>query len=456
MNRLFLVFFCQFIGMNAYAATLSDIYSQALENDYKFKAAQHAYSATLENKYITKSELLPKIYAEGSWVRSETTNTIDSSNPFAVKNKSIQTNNGPGYSVSLTQPLFDMTALHEFKRSELSDRLAILQFEQAKSSLVFRTADAYLRVLNAGAKLAAARSAEDAYQLQLKAAKVKFDVGLANMSDFLDAQARSDSAAAERVSATSNLNTTFGLLKVITGQSHAELADLPEDFVVALPEPADFNPWAEAVEKSNIEINLAKLRVAEAYEGYKARKSEHLPKLRGQLSYSDSYSDREYNNAIPDRLHNEGISASLTLSVPLYSGGGISASARQAHYSHLQLRDESMDINREIMQSTHSIYLSAISGVSEVNARRAAIASSQSALAYAKKGYEQGIRTMINVLDAENIVYQASQSYSDALYEYLISGLRLKEMAGTLSVKDIEILSSQLDKQRNIYLPSYP
>lgn len=455
MKRCFVVFFVSFYFVsNTWAESLSEVYALALQNDYKLKAAESAYLADQEIKNIARSGLLPRLSAEVNRTYSETTTELESSNPFVVKNTNTQSNNGPGYSISLTQPLIDVAAFYNYKRSEFSGRLASLQLERAKMSLIFRTADAYLQTLKAGARLDAAQSAEEAYRLQLKAANIKYDAGLVRVSDTLEAQARNDSAVADSMVARNNLNISFDFLKIITGQEHTELAALPENFVVNPPLPLEFKPWLDAAEKNNIEINLAKLKANEAYKNYQAKASEHLPTLRGSVSYSDSYDDRKYNNALPDKLYREGLSAAITLSVPLYSGGSVSASAREANYRYFELRDVSNNTNREIMQATHSIYLSVVAGATVVNARKAAIKSSQSALTYAQKGYEEGVRSILDVLDAQNILYQANQNYSDALYEYLIAGLKLKEVSGLLSSKDIEELSLQLDKQSKIYLPS--
>lgn len=441
---------------SSWAESLSEVYALALQNDYQLKAAESAYLAEQEVRKVVRSGLLPKINAEGAWVRSETTTEIDSSNPFAVKNTNRQTSNSPTYSISLAQPLIDMVAFHNYKRSEYSERVASLQLERIKTALIYRTADAYLQILKAGARLEAAQSAEEVYRVQLKAARVKFDVGLTRMSDILEAQARNDSAFADIVAAKNNLNISFDFLKVITGQEHTEIAALPDNFSVNLPVPNDFKQWADAAEKNNLEINIARLQVDEAYKNYEAKKSEYLPKLAGRLSYSDGFNDRKYNNAVPDRMYSEGVSAAITLNVPLYSGGGNRASSREANYRYFELRDNSNGIKREVMQATHSIYLSVIAGATLVKARKAAIESSQSAVNYAKKGYEEGVRSMIDVLDAQSNLYKANQSYSDAVYEFLIAGLKLKEISGSLSSKDIDELSLLLDKQRKIYFPIAP
>lgn len=438
---------------SVHAESLIDIYDLALENDYTFKSAQSALLAGQESKAIARSLLMPKVNADGSWQYSETRTEIESSNPFAVKGEAIQKRQGPGFNVSLTQPILDFSALHEYERGKISEKIAIMQFENAKSSLLMRTATAYLQTLRAASKLTAAQSAEEAYRIQLQSADVKFNVGLARQSDVLEAQARFDAAVADTIIAKNNLSIYFDFIKVLTGKTHSELVALPENFNAKLPEPMDFKKWADSAASNNVRLNLDKLIAQQAYENSRSKASEYLPKVSGSVSYSENEDDRKYNNAVPDNFLNKGLSASLRLTVPLYSGGAISASAREANYRYLESLDKSNNTTREVAQEVHSIYLSVIANVSAVKARRAAIASSESALQYARRGYEQGVRNIIDVLDAQNALYQANQSYAEIVYEYLITGLRLKDSAGSLSRKDIEDLSQQLDPINRVYSP---
>lgn len=454
MSRCIFICWMGLFASNVVAESLSEVYASALQNDYKLKAAEYAHLAGLEGRSIARSGLLPKVSLEGRHIRSETTTDFEPSNPFAVKRTNVQSNRNSGYTVSLSQPIFDIAALKNYKRSEISGRIASLQLAQEKSSLIYRTADAYLTALKAGVKLEAAQSAQEAFNLQLTAANIKYDVGLAKISDVLDAQARYDSAVADGIVAKNNLNISFDMLRIITGKEYKELAAIPEAFVASPLVPQEYGPWAEATRKNNIEINLSRLRVDEAHKNYQARKAEHLPRLTGDLRYSDDYNNREYNNALPDNLNSEGVSASLILTVPLYSGGAVSASTREANYRYYELLDSSNNTYREVMSASHTVYLSVASGVVVVNARNTAIKSSQSALTYAQKGYEEGVRSIIDVLDAQSVLYEARQKYSDALYDYLIAGLRLKEIAGTLSSTDIEELSNNLDAHRKVYMPS--
>lgn len=149
-NKIFVVCCCVTFGNWVKAQSLSDMYALALQNDYKFKIAQSAYLAGQEAENLAQVGLRSKINAETTWVRSEITTDLNSSNPFAIGNKNIQDVKGAGYTISLTQPLIDLVALHDYKGGELSAKISALQLDSAKSSLIIRTSECISSSIESG------------------------------------------------------------------------------------------------------------------------------------------------------------------------------------------------------------------------------------------------------------------------------------------------------------------
>jgi len=88
--------------------------------------------------------------------------------------------------------------------------------------------------------------------------------------------------------------------------------------------------------------------------------------------------------------------------------------------------------------------------VSEVNARRQAITSSQSAYEATKAGYDVGTRNLIDVLNAEQALYQARRDFFQARYDYIIDKLLLDQLVGGLSSEDITDINQWLDPSASI------
>ena len=85
------------------------------------------------------------------------------------------------------------------------------------------------------------------------------------------------------------------------------------------------------------------------------------------------------------------------------------------------------------------------SGVAQINALEAALRSSQSALDSTKLGQEVGVRTQVDVLNAQQQLISTRRDYAQAIYNYAINGLKLKAAAGTLAETDLAYVNQWLD-----------
>ena len=76
--------------------------------------------------------------------------------------------------------------------------------------------------------------------------------------------------------------------------------------------------------------------------------------------------------------------------------------------------------------------------------------SSQSALASNKLGYEVGVRINIDVLNAENQVYNTRRDLARATFDTLLAQLRLQAAVGALGEADLLRVNALLDRQRDV------
>ena len=91
-----------------------------------------------------------------------------------------------------------------------------------------------------------------------------------------------------------------------------------------------------------------------------------------------------------------------------------------------------------------------LTNTARVKARKQSITSADSALQATQAGYEVGTRNIVDVLVAQRTLYQARRNYSNARYDYILSMMLLKEVAGQLSPDDIYQLNAWLDPQLTI------
>jgi outer membrane protein len=136
--------------------------------------------------------------------------------------------------------------------------------------------------------------------------------------------------------------------------------------------------------------------------------------------------------------------------MPLFAGGGLSASSRRAHEQFNVAKERHVGTQRAVTQRARSSYLSATTGVATVDARQQAIISAQSSLDATQAGYEVGTRNIVDVLNAQQALFRAQSNFSNARFDYIISLLVLKQVAGSLSPEDIQRLNDWLDPENEL------
>ena len=104
---------------------------------------------------------------------------------------------------------------------------------------------------------------------------------------------------------------------------------------------------------------------------------------------------------------------------------------------------------RAVVRQARASYLNVIANISQVDALQQAVKSNQSALDATQAGLDVGIRTAVDVLDAQRLLFQARRNLARARYDYILETLRLKQAAGTLNPVDLEQINKWLQRTPN-------
>lgn len=442
-SKLYLIIgFLSLTPLGASANSLQDIYKLALENDAQLKADKANYDAGKETDNIALAALLPQINADYNYTdgKSDLTNNIPEQ---PVTRREIDKSSG--WDISLRQPLFNMSAWYIYKQGQKLSAQAEAQFGADQQSLIVRVAQAYFNVLRSVDKLEATLAEDDALTHQLDQTKQRFDVGLIAMTEVHEAQAAFDSARAAALEARGTLSISFEALEVLTGKAENQIAPLSEKFPVLNPTPADRAEWVNFSIKNNYDLRAAQLSARAAESNADSIRAGHYPTMDAILRYrkSDSDGDRESLNG-PFDVTDEGSSISIGVNVPIFSGGGTSSRTRQAVARALEAQELFHSTERSTIQNTRALHLTVETDVARVQARKQAVISNQSALDATQSGYEVGTRNLVEALLAQRNLYQARRNYSDALFDYVINTVRLREAAGMLTPADVQEIDKWL------------
>ena len=130
--------------------------------------------------------------------------------------------------------------------------------------------------------------------------------------------------------------------------------------------------------------------------------------------------------------------------MPLFLGGRLHAQRRQSAQQHVAAMESRINLERTTITNARSLHMTVASNAARVKARKQSIRSAESALDATEAGYEVGTRNIVDVLNAQNLLYTSLRDYANARYDYVNSLLRLKENAGSLSPDDVAMLNSAL------------
>ena len=433
------------------ADTLNDIYESALLNDPVLRAARASFNADRETKNIARGALLPQLAISGDYTSSEIND--DSRSVFIIDGATLNSvtaglidSDETSYGVSLSQAFFDMPSWYSFKSGKALSDSAQAQFAADQQSLIIRVSEAYFNVLRAYDNLQTRSAEQRAIQRQLEQTRERFEVGLLPITDVHEAQAVFDDAAVNSLEARGALNIAFEGLQVLTGRDHEVLAGLTDTFMATDPEPLSNQEWVNFAIGNNFQLKVAKLGKDAAYNSAKAAAAARLPKITGRATYFESDADGTRYTS-PFDSQQDGHSFVVSVTMPIWMGGSVDAQRRQAKQRSIASNEGYTATKRNVIQASRSLHQLVLTNTARVKARKQSITSADSALQATQAGYEVGTRNIVDVLVAQRSVYQARRNYANARYDYILSMMRLKEVAGQLAPDDIYQLNGWLDPQ---------
>ena len=419
----------------AQAADLLETFRSAQANDPVIAAARAAQQAGKEKLSQGRSLLMPSINLNANTTFNNQNATYQG---FLSGASGDYRYNSNGYGVTLVQPLFREQNWQIYSESELQATQADLQLKIAEQDLIVRVAQAYFDVLIAQDTVTLADAQMNAISEQREQAKRNFEVGSATITDTLEAQSRYDQTGAQEIAAKNNLEVKRSALQQLINTAPGELNHLGKDFKLEVPQPTDMGKWVSEAQLSNLQLAIAKASAEIADREVARNRGGHYPTVDLVANYSKNNTGGVMSNETTNK------SVGVQLNMPLFEGGAVNSKWREAEANRERARQELENARRNVEQQTRQAYLGVVSGVAQVQALKQALASSQSVLDASKLGQQVGVRTNLDVLNAQQQLFSTRRDLYQAQYNYLMSELRLKQAVGTLDAADLEKVNQAL------------
>ncbi|WP_298634649.1 TolC family outer membrane protein [uncultured Thiobacillus sp.] len=414
----------------AHAANLSDVFRDAQAYDAQYAAARAAWQAGQEKAAQGRAGLLPNVNLGGNLRYNNVDSSLTGGDADFASN---------GLSVNAAQPLYRRQNQVLYEQSKGQVKIAGMQFQVAEQDLILRVAQAYFDVLQSQDNIDFINAQKAAITEQLAAAKRNFEVGTATITDTHEAQARYDLAVAQEIAEQNNLNIRLRTLEKLVGKPAGALDALIEPAQLKA-ESGNIDDWAARAADSNLQAEIQRIAKAIADQEVERNRAGHYPTLDAVAGYTVNNNQNFGTTQVDTRIASIG----LELNLPIYQGGLTSSRVREAVANQEKARQDLENATREASLQARQAWLNVSSGVARVQALEQALTSSKAQLESTKLGLQVGVRTNLDVLNAEQQVLSARRDLAGARYAYLLSGLSLKAAVGSLGPADLAEIDRHL------------
>lgn len=340
-----------------------------------------------------------------------------------------QNRSGKSVGVTLRQNLYagggTQASVSQAEHQVQAQRSKLSGLEQ---EVLFDAIDAYTAAYRDERVLELALNNEERLTRQLEATRDRFDVGEVARTDVAQAEARLSRARADVEQAKADLSASRALYERVIGEQPVKLEE--PKILVDLPKTQDD---ARALAEANPDIVAATFDLYAARDSVDVAFSNLLPSL--DLQGSVEYADQPTASLEWSRSALVG----LNLSIPLYQGGGEYSQVRQNKQRVRQARDQLEDTHRSVQQIVASSWERLLAATAAISAFRAEIRANEIALEGVQQEALVGARTVLDVLDAEQALFESQVSLVRAGREEVLASYQLKLAVGQLTVDGLAL-----------------
>lgn len=413
-------------SQGAMAIGLMQAYEAALINDPAYRAAYYSNEAGKENRALGMSNLLPQVSA--SWNGSQNRTTL-SQGAFSVPRDYISRS----ALLQVRQTLFNLDGWARFKQGAAQSNYAAAQFDSQKQEVIYRVSNAYLDVLFKRDLLELAKVERDMYLEQRAVNDRTFAKGEGTRTDMLETQARLDVAEAQVIESEDALRASLTTLSAIVGAEVDSVDGLAPDFRLREADGKPFEYWKQIAIETNPDIKTLTYGIEIADQEVRKAYAGHAPRIDAVGTYGKTASDSINTFNQDQKIRSIGIQ----VNIPLYSGGVVSAQARQAVANREKARADLQTQTDKTLLELRRDYDVLASSVKRVDALVKSVASSETLITATEQSIKGGVRINLDALNAKRQLYTNKRDLAQARYNYLLTSLRMRASVGTLNESDV-------------------
>lgn len=421
-----------------HAQSLASLLELARTGEPNFLGAKSNVVAATARKNQAIGAMLPQLSANGS--------SNDNDRKYKTRGagipEAVDSYNSNSAQISLNQPIVRYANVVGWRQARVVVVQSEHQLAAVEQDLFAKLVSAWFDLLAARDAVAFAGRQAEALQRQWEIIRRGGELGIHDSPQVDEARMKLDQALSDAVTAESEVHIKRAQLEQLVGVlPERDLPFMRSLAALAAPTGETLPGWLGNVEAGNPNIRAATQAYEAALAEVSKQRAGHFPTLDLVASYGKN---SQAVGGFPGQAGYDIVQGAVgvQLNVPLFSGGAQSAKVDEALAQKEKARFDIEAARRMAVLNAKQAWFGWHGAFARTRAGAQAIKSAYSALAQARVASEIGLKTELEVLQAEQQLRAGQRDFRKARYDQVVNYIKLLAVCGRLTVEDVEALDS--------------
>jgi len=400
--------------------SLADALSRARANSPQFQAAVTELGLAREDRSQSRAALLPDVDYNNSFIYTQGNGT--------ASGRYIASNGVHEYiSMGVAHEAIGAAQVLDYQRSAAAHALAKARAEIAARGLIVTVVQSYYGLLAAQTRTVNAERAYGEGQHFLDLSQKLEQGGEVAHSDTIKAQIQANDLLRLRDEAKLAEQNARLSLAVLLFPNFFQDFTLVNDLSAA-PALPPMNELQEMAARNNPELQAAFAALAVTNKQVGVARAGYLPTLSIDVFYG--IDANQFAKRGPDEIQNLGYAGTATLNIPVWNWGATQSRVRQAELQQHQAQVELSAAQRQAIADLQSFYSEAQLAYQQLQVLKQTTDLAEQSLYLTNLRYQAGESSALEVVDAQNTLTTAGNSFHDGEARYHLAIANLQTLTG--------------------------
>lgn len=416
-----MMFFTVLVTPMVNADDLLSLYKSAMQDNPTLKIRELGIERAKADADIAVSRLYPQVNLQ-----------VSGSKNYANEAGRLSDYYGQRANLSARQAILDLASYYRFDSARYAAKQAESEAHLARMQLTAQLIDSYLEGLQSDDEMEQLWGEKEVATQQVARLLAMFQMQMAKVTDLSEATAYLQQLETRQIDVANKADAARIKLRELSGRDPGELAVLTKtNFPVV---PYDENYWVRSALDGNPDILARTEAVKVSRSTLSSARAEHYPQLSFLMQRNESNQDIDN---LPRREFGVNV-IGLELRIPIYEGGRVNATMTSAQ-AQLNIAQQQLEATRRTVErDIRLVFASALANHARIESTTNQVNAMEQSVTAQEVGFDLGVVTVIDVLDARRRLFKARLDLAKARYDFLRDLMGLRMRSGGLRVTDIE------------------